>query len=137
MFSQTVFHANEENVLISFLSVNLAEISSETCKDMQLKANIFQICLIFHFMVFMTFSALKYFIFFYITFLKFLVCRMLYDTDIQDQGLPHCQYVPESYRNVALTADTAMEKIRLISPAVHFCILRNLEFFMEDRLGIH
>ena len=60
---------------------------------------------------------------------------MLYDSNIQvqDQDLPH--YVPE--RNEALTAVMAMEKIRLISPAVHFCILRNLEFFMEDRLGIH
>ena len=30
-----------------------------------------------------------------------------------------------------------MEKIILISPAAHFCILRNLEIFMEDRLWIH
>ena len=35
-----------------------------------------------------------------------------------------------------MTADMAMEKIILISPTVHFCILRNLEFFIEDRLGI-
>ena len=41
-----------------------------------------------------------------------LVCRILYDTNIQDKGIPH--YVPETYRNVSLTADMAMEKIRLI-----------------------
>ena len=64
-----------------------------------------------------------------------LVCRMLYNTKIQDKGIPH--YVPESYRNLSLTADMAMEKIRLTSPAAHFCILRNLEFLSVDRLGIH
>ena len=30
----------------------------------------------------------------------------------------------------------AMEKIRYISPALHFNILRNMDFFKEDRLGI-
>ena len=39
-----------------------------------------------------------------------LFCRMLYDCNIQGQGVPH--YVPQSYRSVALTADLAMEKIR-------------------------
>ena len=60
-------------------------------------------------------------------------CRMLYDCSIQGQGVSH--YVPQSYRSVALTAELAMEKIRqYISSAIHFCILRNPEFFMVNRL---
>ena len=30
----------------------------------------------------------------------------------------------------------AMEKLRLISPALHFNILRNMDFFTVDRLGV-
>ena len=43
--------------------------------------------------------------------LKEILClfsRMLYD------------YVPQCYRNVPVTADMSMEKIRHISPAIHF-----------------
>ena len=43
--------------------------------------------------------------------LKEILClfsRMLYD------------YVPQCYRNVPVTADMSMEKIRYISPAIHF-----------------
>ena len=39
-----------------------------------------------------------------------LVCRMLNDCNIQGQGVLH--YVPQSYRNMALIVDLAMEKIR-------------------------
>ena len=49
-------------------------------------------------------------------------------------GLPH--YIPACYRRADLTAAMAMEKIRYITPALHFNILKNIDFFTEDRLGI-
>ena len=41
-----------------------------------------------------------------------LVCRILNNTKVQDKWIPH--YVPDSYRNLSLTVDMAMEKIRLL-----------------------
>ena len=38
-----------------------------------------------------------------------LVCIILYDTKVQNKGIPH--YVPEPYRNRSLTSDIAMAKI--------------------------
>ena len=64
-----------------------------------------------------------------------LVCIILYDTKVQDKGIP--QYVPGPYRNRALTSDMAMEKIRLTSPAAYFSILRNPEFFTVVSLGVN
>ena len=52
-----------------------------------------------------------------------LVCVILYDTKVQKTGMP--DYVPDPYRNRAMSSDMAMEKIRLISSAVYFNILRN------------
>ena len=49
-------------------------------------------------------------------------------------GLPH--YIPAFYRRADLPAAMVMEKIRYISPALHFNIIRNMDFFTEDRLGI-
>ena len=63
-----------------------------------------------------------------------MVIVILYHCKVQDLGIPH--YIPECYSRADLTAAMAMEKIRLISPAVHFNILRNMDFFTEDRLGI-
>ena len=69
-----------------------------------------------------------------------LVCVIPYDTRVQEIGVP--DYVPGPYRrrrdrNRSLSADMAMEKIRLISPAVYFNILRNIDFFTVYRLGVN
>ena len=55
-------------------------------------------------------------------------------------GVP--DYVPGPYRkrrdrNRSVSADMAMEKIILTSPAVYFNILRNMDFFTVDRLGVN
>ena len=59
---------------------------------------------------------------------------ILYHTKVQEMGIPH--YITSCYRRADLTAAMAMEKIRYIFPALHFNILRNMDFFKEDRLGI-
>ena len=63
-----------------------------------------------------------------------MTSKHLPDCSIKLQGVPN--YVPQKFRNVALTADMAMEKIMHISPTIHFYILRESEFFMVDRLMI-
>jgi hypothetical protein len=66
-----------------------------------------------------------------------LICVILYDTRAQKMGVP--DYVPGPYRkrrdrNRSVSADMAMEKIILISPAVYFNILRNMDLFTVDSL---
>ena len=63
-----------------------------------------------------------------------LFCRVLYDTKAQEKGMPH--YVPQPYRNRELTSTMAIEKIRHISPAAHFVIMRDVDFFTVDCLGV-
>ena len=56
-----------------------------------------------------------------------LFTKMLYNWQIQRQWIPQC------YRNVVLTADFAMDKIRRISPSVHFCILEDPD---QDKIQV-
>jgi hypothetical protein len=59
---------------------------------------------------------------------------ILYQSKAQEMGIPN--YISDCYMSSDLTADMAMEKMRFISPALHFNILRNMYFFTEDRFGI-
>jgi hypothetical protein len=64
----------------------------------------------------------------------YLIQRILYETKAQQQGVPH--YLTGPYRNQDLTTVMCLEKIWYLSPAAHFVILRNPNFFSVDRLGV-
>ena len=63
-----------------------------------------------------------------------LFTRVLYNTGAQPLGIP--TWVPECYWNAKLTSSLIMEKIQVANPQGYFTILRDLDFFRVDKLGI-
>ena len=63
-----------------------------------------------------------------------LMARLLYDTKAQPLGIP--SWVPKCYLNAGLTSKLIMEKIQATTPQGFFTILRDLDFFQVDKLGI-
>ena len=62
------------------------------------------------------------------------VCEGSPNTGAQPRGIP--KWVPECYKNEMLTSDFIMEKIKAVTPQGHFGILRDRDFFKEDRMGV-
>ena len=63
-----------------------------------------------------------------------LLAWVLYNTVAQPLGIP--SWVPECYKNKQLTNSLIMEKIQVVTPHGYFTILRDLDFFRTDKMGV-